>query len=72
MNDKKNIDRLFQEKFKDFEAVPDAQVWLNIETALKEKKTKGNSFLAAIIRHCCGLVIRVLHLEYDVQFYDKN
>jgi len=44
MNDKKNIDRLFQEKFKDFEAVPDAQVWLNIETALKEKKRKAIPF----------------------------
>jgi hypothetical protein len=38
MNDKKNIDRLFQERFKDFEAEPDNQVWINIEAALKEKK----------------------------------
>jgi hypothetical protein len=38
MNDKKNIDRLFQEKFKDFEAEPNDQVWINIETAIKEKK----------------------------------
>lgn len=35
---------MFQEKFKDFEAVPDAQVWLNIETALKEKKRKAIPF----------------------------
>lgn len=38
MNDKKNIDRLFQERFKDFEAEPDNQVWLNIEAAIKEKE----------------------------------
>lgn len=38
MNDKKNIDRLFQERFKDFEAEPDNQVWINIETALNEKE----------------------------------
>ena len=38
MNDKKNIDRLFQERFKDFEAEPNNQVWINIETALKEKE----------------------------------
>ena len=40
MNDKKNIDRLFQERFKDFEAEPDHQVWINIEAALKEKERK--------------------------------
>ncbi|MFV8328164.1 hypothetical protein [Flavobacterium sp. ZS1P14] len=38
MNDKKNIDRLFQERFKDFEAEPDNQVWINIEAALNEKE----------------------------------
>ena len=37
MNDKKSLDRLFQEKFKDFESEPDPQVWKNIEAALKEK-----------------------------------
>ncbi|MFV8464258.1 hypothetical protein [Flavobacterium sp. LB1P62] len=40
MNDKKNIDRLFQERFKDFEAEPNDQVWINIETALKKKEKK--------------------------------
>jgi hypothetical protein len=38
MNDKKNIDRLFQERFKDFEAEPKQHVWSNIQTALKENK----------------------------------
>lgn len=40
MNDKKNIDRLFQERFKDFEAVPDDKIWNNIHDALHEKKKK--------------------------------
>lgn len=40
MNDKKNIDRLFQERFKDFEAVPNDKVWGNIHDALHEKKKK--------------------------------
>lgn len=40
MSDKKNIDRLFQEKFKDFEAEPNKQVWINIEKALKKKERK--------------------------------
>jgi hypothetical protein len=40
MNDKKNIDRLFQERFKDFESVPDDQVWNNINDALHQKKKR--------------------------------
>ncbi len=31
MNDKKNIDRLFQEKFKDFDVTPDESVWEKIK-----------------------------------------
>ncbi|TRW22126.1 hypothetical protein FMM05_18230 [Flavobacterium zepuense] len=40
MSDKKNIDRLFQEKFKDFEAAPPEFVWENIREELEEKKKK--------------------------------
>lgn len=38
MNDKKNIDRLFQEKFKDFEVTPDPAVWDKIKTRKKQKR----------------------------------
>jgi len=38
MNERKNLDRLFQEKFKDFESEPNEKVWQNIEAALKEEK----------------------------------
>lgn len=40
MNNKINIDRLFQERFKDFELEPSKQVWANIQTALKEKEDR--------------------------------
>ena len=40
MNDKKHIDRLFQEKLKDFEAVPNDDIWESIEQKLHEKKRK--------------------------------
>lgn len=40
MSDKKHIDRLFQEGFKDFEATPSDAVWKNIESKLTEKKKK--------------------------------
>jgi len=39
MNDKKNIDRLFQEKFKNFEVTPDESVWEKIK-AHQEKDRK--------------------------------
>lgn len=38
MGDKKNIDRLFQECFKDFEATPSHAVWRNIETKLNQNE----------------------------------
>ncbi len=38
MNDKKNIDRLFQEKFKDFEVTPDEAVWEKIKARQKNRK----------------------------------
>lgn len=40
MSDKKNIDRLFQEKFKDFEVAPDDAVWENIQDALHKDEPK--------------------------------
>jgi len=40
MKERKNIDRLFQEKLKDFEAVPPENLWKNIAEKLKEKKKK--------------------------------
>ncbi|TXE13042.1 hypothetical protein FUA26_04410 [Seonamhaeicola algicola] len=40
MSDKKHIDRLFQERFKDFEAAPSDAVWKHIEANLNKKKKK--------------------------------
>lgn len=40
MSDKKNIDRLFQEKFKDYEVSPADDLWGNIEAKLADKKRK--------------------------------
>ncbi|PQB05522.1 outer membrane beta-barrel protein [Aureitalea marina] len=38
MKDKKNIDRLFTERFKDFEASPSPEVWNRIAEKLKEEE----------------------------------
>ncbi|REE08421.1 hypothetical protein DFQ09_107100 [Winogradskyella pacifica] len=40
MSDKKNIDRLFQEKFKDFEVAPNDALWDRINESLPNKKKK--------------------------------
>ncbi len=40
MSDRKNIDRLFQEKFKDFEVTPDEMVWKKIKARQKEDKKR--------------------------------
>jgi len=40
MSDKKHIDRLFQEKFKDFDVIPDDKLWEGIEARLDKKKKK--------------------------------
>jgi hypothetical protein len=40
MEERKHIDRVFQEKFKDFEATPRDVVWENISSKLKENKRK--------------------------------
>ncbi len=44
MGNKKNIDRLFQERFKDFEVTPNDAVWDKIEKELNKKKKKHNVF----------------------------
>ncbi|MEZ4838263.1 hypothetical protein [Flavobacterium sp.] len=40
MKNKKNLDRLFQEQFKDFEEIPPEIVWKNIEAELTKKKKR--------------------------------
>ncbi|WP_338357708.1 hypothetical protein [Yeosuana marina] len=41
MKEKKHIDRVFQERFKDFEVAPSDAVWDNIEAQLNQKKKKN-------------------------------
>ena len=38
MKNNKNIDRLFQERFKDFETEPNARTWANIQAGLNDDK----------------------------------
>ncbi len=45
MNEHKNIDRLFQEKFRDFEVDPSDTVWKNIEKQIGQKPKKDRRVL---------------------------
>ncbi len=45
MKDYKNIDRLFQEKFRDFEQNPSSQIWGNISDSLSNKPKKDRRVL---------------------------
>ncbi|SFU27464.1 hypothetical protein SAMN05216480_101176 [Pustulibacterium marinum] len=66
IDDEKNIDRLFQEKFKDFEATPDDSLWNSIEAQLNEEKDEKvvplfpwwakRAGIAAILLIAAGLV----------------
>ena len=40
MKDKKHIDELFKERFKNFEATPSPQVWTNIQAKLNKEKDR--------------------------------
>lgn len=42
MSEKNNIDRLFQEKFKDFEVTPSDKVWENIQFKMNTQEKKTN------------------------------
>ncbi|WP_034920239.1 hypothetical protein [Gillisia sp. CAL575] len=67
MEEKKHIDRIFQEKFKDFDATPREVVWENISSRLNENKRKNRilpiwykiagvaALLALFINYASGL-----------------
>ncbi|BCY27890.1 hypothetical protein [Flavobacterium okayamense] len=64
MKENKKIERLFQEKFKDFEAMPPIDAWENIEKRLQNKKNKRrvipfwlkSSGIAAVLIVSIGLL----------------
>lgn len=60
MSDKKNIDRIFKEKFKDFEAAPPAGLWDAIENKLEKPAQKPKKALPLwfkIARIAAGLAL---------------
>ncbi|HEX8575395.1 MAG TPA: hypothetical protein VF677_03795 [Flavobacterium sp.] len=72
MNDKKNLDRFFQEKFKDFESEPKEHIWENIELVLKEEKKETR--IIPIWWRLSGIAATLIlgFFVLDLIFIDKN
>lgn len=79
MKEQKNIERLFQEKFKDFEAIPPQNSWDIIASRLNEKKKKKrvvpfwfqlSGIAASLI--ILGTLIWNYQSENDVLIQDNN
>ena len=64
MSNKKNIDRLFQEKFKDFDVKPDAKVWQNIQSKLNEEEEDKTVFILPFWLKLSGIAASILLLLF--------
>ena len=71
MGEKKNINRLFQEKFKDYEVFPEASVWENIEKGLATKKKKRR-IIPLWLRFGGAAAILLLLISTGVWFFNQN
>lgn len=71
MSEKKHIDRLFQEKFKDFEVSPSPKVWNNIERKLKVKKKRRTIFIPLGYKIAGSAAVLALAIWMGNIFFDK-
>lgn len=70
MGDNKNIDRLFQEKFKDYEVFPEPHVWKGIENELVKKKKRR--IIPLWLRLAGAAAILLLLIPAGYWFYGNN
>ena len=70
MDEKKNIDRLFQEKFKDYEVSPDASVWETIEERLTKKNKRR--IVPLWLRFGGAAAILLLLVSTGFWYYNKD
>ena len=70
MKERKNIDRLYQEKFRDFAPEPSPELWNNIAGKLKEKDRKKPFIIPVWIK--LGGVAAVLALVLGGYFFSQN
>lgn len=72
MKEKKNIDRLYQEKFKDFEATPSPGVWKNIADRLEEDKRKKPLILPIWFKIAGAAAVLAILLSGGYFMYQNN
>lgn len=76
MKENKNIERLFQEKFKDFEVTPPDFVWDNIQEKLHPKEKKRRVipfwFKTAGIAASFVAIVSVVFFNMDTDFKNTN
>ncbi len=70
MGDKKNIDRIFQEKFKDYEVFPEAHVWKGIEKELVKKRERR--IVPLWLRFAGAAAILITVVSVGSRFYNNN
>ncbi len=71
MKEKKNIDRLFQERFKDFEVQPRPEIWKGIEARLDDKKKKRRSVIPLWLK-VGGIAALLALLALIADFYNHS
>ena len=71
MKDHKNIERLFQEKFKDFEAIPPQESWNIIASRINEKKKKKVFHVSRASHHRFRIVNSKTFVFHDFSKAEK-
>jgi len=69
MSERKNIDRLFQEKFKDFERLPSDKVWENIQLELNSEKKRKSGIVPFWSRLCGTAAIFLIGFSVATTFF---
>ncbi|MBJ6368207.1 hypothetical protein [Snuella sedimenti] len=72
MGDKKHIDRLFQERFKDFEVAPSDAVWKHIEARLDKKKKKRRIIIPIWWRYAGVAALLLLLLTVGMIYFNQD
>jgi len=72
MGNKKHIDRLFQEKFKDFEAKPSDTVWQNIKKELNQPKETAKPTVPLWSRWAAIAAVVLLFATVGITIYTKD
>ncbi len=72
MSNKKHIDRLFQEKFKDFDVKPDSKIWENIQDEIAPKKEKKKRVIPIWFKYGGIAALLLLFLTAGITVFNST